>query len=87
MSHHTPTSSNTNSAARSNHTTQLPHTALLRRKDVEQRTALSRSRIYDLMGKGEFPKPVKLGSMSVAWSSHEIDNWIAQRLAQREMEA
>lgn len=58
--------------------------ALLRCKDVEHRTSLSRSRIYDLMGKGEFPKPVRLGSMSVAWSSLEIDNWIAQRLSQRE---
>lgn len=57
---------------------------LLRCKDVEHRTSLSRSRIYDLMGKGEFPKPVRLGSMSVAWSSLEIDNWIAQRLSLRE---
>jgi predicted DNA-binding transcriptional regulator AlpA len=36
------------------------------------------------MGKGEFPRPVRLGSMSVAWSSQEINNWIAQRLVQRE---
>ena len=65
-------------------TASIPHEALLRCKDVERRTALSRSRIYDLMGKGEFPRPVRLGSMSVAWSSQEINNWIAQRLVQRE---
>lgn len=64
-------------------TASISQEALLRCKDVERRTALSRSRIYDLMGKGEFPKPVRLGSMSVAWSSLEIDNWIAQLLSQR----
>lgn len=73
-----------NVASNSIQTASIPQEALLRCKDVERRTALSRSRIYDLMGKGEFPKPVRLGSMSVAWSSLEIDNWIAQRLSQRE---
>ncbi len=69
----------------SNQTAQLLATALLRRKEVEQRTALSRSRIYDLMSKGEFPLPVRLGTMSVAWASNEIDAWIAERIAQREV--
>ena len=79
------TPARTTAATHSNHTAQLLHTALLRRKDVEQRTALSRSRIYDLMGKGEFPLPVRLGSMSVAWASTEIDAWIAERLQNREV--
>ena len=69
----------------SNQTAQIRRTALLRRKEVEQLTALSRSRIYDLMGKGEFPLPVRLGSMSVAWASTEIDAWIAERLQNREV--
>ena len=72
-------------ATSSAQTASIPQEALLRCKDVEHRTALSRSRIYDLMGKGEFPRPVRLGSMSVAWSSREINNWIAQRLVQREV--
>lgn len=87
MSAQTPIPARTTDATHSNHTAQLLHTALLRRKDVEQRTALSRSRIYDLMGKGEFPLPVRLGSMSVAWASTEIDAWIAERIAQREVAA
>lgn len=73
-----------NVASNSIQTASNPQETLLRCKDVEHRTALSRSRIYDLMGKGEFPRPVRLGSMSVAWSSQEINNWIAQRLVQRE---
>ena len=32
----------------------------LRRRAVEQLTGLSRSTIYDLMAKGQFPRPVRL---------------------------
>jgi prophage regulatory protein len=56
-------------------------TALIRRKEVEKLTALSRSRIYDLMRQGTFPKPVQLGAMSVAWLEVEIHEWIADRIA------
>jgi prophage regulatory protein len=56
------------------------HTALIRRKEVERLTALSKSRIYALMTAGDFPKPVSLGVMSVAWLEVEIHDWIAQRI-------
>lgn len=35
---------------------------ILRRPDVEARTGLSRSTIYDWMKRGEFPPPVALGT-------------------------
>lgn len=66
--------------------TALPlkhETALIRRKRVEELTALSRSRIYDLMKIGQFPKPVQLGAMSVAWLEIEVREWIADRIANR----
>jgi prophage regulatory protein len=56
------------------------HTALIRRRKVEELTALSKSRIYALMLTGDFPKPVSLGAMSVAWLEVEIHEWIAQRI-------
>jgi prophage regulatory protein len=62
------------------HVQQL-HTALIRRKDVERLTALSRSRIYALMAAGAFPKPVTLGAMSVAWLETEVREWITSRIA------
>lgn len=62
------------------HVQQL-QTALIRRREVERLTALSRSRIYDLMKQGAFPKPVSLGAMSVAWLEIEIREWIASRIA------
>ena len=60
---------------------QQPQTALIRRKEVERLTALSRSRIYALMAAGAFPKPVTLGVMSVAWLETEVREWIASRIA------
>lgn len=53
---------------------------LIRRKEVERQTSLSRSRIYALMQEGLFPGSVSLGSMSVAWVESEIQEWIAARL-------
>ena len=61
--------------------TALIQTALIRRKEVERLTALSRSRIYALMAADAFPKPVTLGAMSVAWLETEVRQWIADRIA------
>ncbi len=56
-------------------------TVLIRRKQVEAMTSLSRSRIYALMNEGAFPKPVRLGTQSVAWPLSEIEAWINERIA------
>ncbi|MGC2459209.1 MAG: AlpA family transcriptional regulator [Gallionellaceae bacterium] len=62
------------------HIQQL-NTALIRRKEVERLTALSRSRLYALMAEDAFPKPIRLGAMSVAWLEIEVREWIASRIA------
>jgi len=41
--------------------------AFLRRKQVETRTGLSRSTIYQYIKDGVFPKPVPLGPRAVGW--------------------
>lgn len=51
----------------------------LRRLAVENVTGLSRSTIYDLMAKGQFPRPVRLTAKAVAWPESAIANWLAQR--------
>lgn len=56
---------------------------LLRRKEVEDRVGLARSTIYEMMSKGQFPKPVKLGLRAVRWREDDVDAWIAARIAER----
>jgi prophage regulatory protein len=57
-------------------------TVLIRRKQVEALTSLSRSRIYALMADDQFPKPIRLGSMSVAWVMADIEAWINARISE-----
>ncbi len=57
---------------------------ILRRPDVEAKTGLSRSGIYDLMKAGKFPRPVPLGEKAVGWIQSEIETWIEERVAERE---
>lgn len=52
---------------------------LLRRPDVETRTGLSRSTIYEWMKRGEFPRPVKLGARLVAWRESDLTEWLETR--------
>lgn len=53
---------------------------MLRRKEVEARTGMKRSTIYDYVQKGEFPSPVRLGSRSVAWIESEVNEWIDEQI-------
>ena len=54
---------------------------LLRRPTVQQRTGLARSTLYQLIARGQFPKPILITSKAVAWPSDLVDKWIAQRIA------
>ncbi|CAH0287513.1 hypothetical protein SRABI70_03949 [Pseudomonas sp. Bi70] len=56
---------------------------LLRRREVEQKTGKSRAAIYADIRAGTFPEPVPIGVNSVAWLEAEVDQWIADRLAER----
>jgi len=55
-------------------------TRLIRLKEVQYRVGLGRSTIYRWMAADKFPKPVQLGSSTVAWSEDEVDRWIADRV-------
>ena len=54
--------------------------AFLRRKQVETRTGLSRSTIYQYIKDGAFPKPVPLGPRAVGWLESEVSDWIGERV-------
>lgn len=65
----------------------MPEEKLLRRREVEDLTALSRSAIYAKMKRSEFPHPIRLtgspGSAggAVRWRFSDIQNWIAAQAA------
>ena len=52
---------------------------ILRRREVEARTGLSRSTIYAQMAEGAFPKPKRLGKRAVGWTDSDIDEWLESR--------
>ena len=58
--------------------------SILRRKQVEDRTGLSRSTIYLAIQQGTFPRPINLGARAVGWLDHEIEAWLASRIENRD---
>lgn len=50
-----------------------------RRTEVEAITGLSRTTIYTLMSRGEFPRPVRLTRKAVAWPESAITEWLNSR--------
>jgi prophage regulatory protein len=66
---------------------------IIRRRDVEARTGLSRSAIYARLKRNPkrpndydptFPRPIQLGPRAVGWIAAEIDRWVAARAAERD---
>lgn len=57
---------------------------LLRLPQTLTKTGLTRSALYAAVRAGTFPNPVRIGPKAVAWPDHEIDAWIANRIAERE---
>lgn len=53
---------------------------ILRRSQVQARTGISRSGIYQKMADGEFPKSISLGPRAVGWLESSIDAWIQTRV-------
>ncbi len=52
--------------------------AILRRREVERRTGLSRTTLYDYIAAGNFPRPVLLGGKrSVGWYEHEVEAFLS----------
>jgi len=65
------------------------HITILRRKQVEQRTGLSRSSIYARLRHNpkrpgdydqSFPKPVSVGAKAVGWIESEIESWLSAQI-------
>jgi prophage regulatory protein len=54
--------------------------SLLRLPAVRQRVGLSRSQIYELVRRGQFPAPVKLSERASGWQESLISEWVNSRI-------
>lgn len=55
----------------------------LRMPQVEAKTALKRSKIYELLAAGQFPQPIYLLGKCRGWIEHEVDAWLLERMEER----
>ena len=55
---------------------------LLRLPAVLAKVGISRSTLYEMKARGDFPKPVQIGARAVGWRSTDIDSWLESRSPQ-----
>jgi prophage regulatory protein len=53
---------------------------IIRRSQVEARTGLGRSTIYQRVKSGSFPAPISLGAKAVGWVESEVDAWLTRQI-------
>jgi prophage regulatory protein len=63
----------------------LKRHSILRRREVERLTGLSRSTIYANIATGKFPKPISLGDRAIGFVAAEIEDWLQKRIDQRDL--
>jgi prophage regulatory protein len=54
--------------------------AILRLPSVKARIGLSKTQIYELVKRGEFPPPFKLSVRASGWDASAVDKWIAEKI-------
>lgn len=54
---------------------------VLRRRAVESMVGLKKTALYEMVSRGAFPAPIRLGGRSVGWLASEVQAWIAERVA------
>ena len=52
---------------------------ILRMPQVLEQVNLSRATVYKMIGRSEFPKPIKIGQRSVGWLTQEVNSWLESR--------
>jgi|GEM_PF-287503 len=62
---------------------ETPPKTIIRLAEVLRRTGFSRSTLYGLIAKGDFPHQMSLGARSVGWIEQEVAGWIARRASMR----
>lgn len=60
---------------------------IIRLRAVMSATGLARSTIYKYISENAFPKPVSLGDRCVGWIESEVQDWILERIEERDHQA
>jgi prophage regulatory protein len=62
-----------------------PKERVIRWPELKDRIGFSRSHIHNLVAKGEFPPPIKLGDRASGWLESQVTAWLDQRIAQSQI--
>lgn len=52
----------------------------LRMSEIQARTGVSRTTIYNWVAEGRFPPPVRLGTRAIGWPEPEFEEWSRERI-------
>jgi prophage regulatory protein len=58
---------------------------ILRKSELCTKVGLSGVHLMRLVRAGLFPQPIRLGSNSIGWIETEVDEWLMERAAEREL--
>ena len=59
-------------------------TYFLRLPELIERIGYRRTAIYEKIEEGSFPRPVQLGPRAIAWVEEEIQEWMNERISERD---
>jgi prophage regulatory protein len=48
--------------------------------EVLYRVGISRTQLYRLIARGDFPPPIRLSDRISIWRQHDVDAWLQERL-------
>jgi prophage regulatory protein len=57
---------------------------IIRKTAVLDRVGCSDQHLTNMEERGQFPRRVQTGLRSVGWLEHEVNDWIAEKMRQRE---
>lgn len=63
------------------HKTSAPTIKLVRHAQVRQKLDVSEAKLFDMIARGQFPKPFRIipNGRDVGWLESDVDDWILAR--------
>ncbi|MFM0235924.1 helix-turn-helix transcriptional regulator [Paraburkholderia sediminicola] len=61
----------------------IPETGFMRFKQVQQVFPIGRTTLWELVGRGLFPQPIRMSPRLVVWRAEEVHAWIAAQGQQK----